>query len=103
MSYARKTGGYRGITVDGARYRWRFRADARHSTVTLQSAEFSGGQQAVARLRDCPDPWLAAPDASRRVLLTPRLVRRMIQQALARGWQPTRRATGITFDFVDLL
>ena len=96
MSYAKKTNGYRSITVEGTRYRWCFRSGARDSTVTIQGAE-SSGQQAVAKLRDCPDPWLAAPTLTRQIVVTPRIVRRMIEQALAQGWQPTRRAAALTF------
>jgi hypothetical protein len=96
MSYAKKTNGYRGITVKGTRYRWCFRSDAQDSTVTLQGTE-SGGQQAVAILRDCPDPWITFPAATRWVLVTPKIVRQMIEQALARGWNPTRRAAPVTF------
>ena len=98
MSYAKKTNSYRGITVEGTRYRWCFRSGAQDSSVTIQGVE-SSGQQAVARLRDCPNPWLAAPALTRQILVTPKIVRRMIQQALARGWQPTRRAAPVTFDY----
>ena len=98
MSYAKKTKGYRGITFEGARYRWHFRSGAHDSTVTIQGAK-SGGQQAVARFRGCPDAWLAAPALTGRILVTPRTVRRMIKQALARGWQPASRAEPVTFDY----
>lgn len=99
MSYPKKTNGFRHITFEGAGYRWSFRSGRDESTVTLQGSE-SGGQQATVTMRGLRDPWLAFSDGDARfVSVTPRMIRRMIQQALARGWQPTRRAAPLTFDY----
>ena len=99
MSYAKKTNGFRRITVEGGGYRWCFRSGRDDSTVTLQGSE-SGGQQAIVTMRGVRDPWLAISDGDAQfVTVTPRVVRRMIQQALARGWQPSRRAAPLRFDF----
>jgi hypothetical protein len=99
MSYAKKTNGFRNITVEGARYRWCFRSGRDDSAVTLQGSA-PGGQQAVVTMRGLRDPWLAFSDGDARfVAVTPRTVRRMIHQALARAWQPTRRAAPLTFDY----
>ena len=99
MSYAKKANGFRSITVEGAGYRWCFQSGRDNSTVTLQGRE-SGGQQAVVAMRGLRDPWLAFSDGDARIVsVTPRLVRRMIQQALARGWEPSRRAAPLTLDY----
>lgn len=63
---------------------------ARDCKVTLQGPE-SGGQQAIVWLRGYPDFWLAFFAPSRQIVVTPKLVRRMIQQALAQGWEPTQQ------------
>ena len=88
MSYAKKANGFRRITVEGAGYRWCFRPGRDDSTVTLQGSE-SGGQQAIVTLRGVRDPWLAISDGDAQfVSVTPRVVRRMIQQrCLAAGSQ----------------
>jgi len=39
------------------------------------------------------------PEPTRQMLVTPRIVRRTILQALARGRQPKRRAAPVTFDY----
>ncbi|QIF02482.1 hypothetical protein [Roseimicrobium sp. ORNL1] len=98
MSYAKKTNSFRRITVDGAVYRWRFRFAEHDSTMTLQGTE-SSGQQAIVTMRGVRDPWLnfPAPDV-KLVTITARIARRMIQQALARGWKPTERIAPFTFD-----
>lgn len=99
MSYATKAKGFRNITVDGVRYRWRFAAGKDDSSVTLHSGE-SGGQQAVAVLRGLRDPWLAFSDGGAKfTTISPRTVGRMIRRALAAGWEPTRRAAPMRFDF----
>jgi len=99
MGYASKSKGYRNITVEGVRYRWRFDSDNENSTVTLQGSE-SGGQQAIVTLRGLRDPWLAFADGTARfVVVSPKMVRRMVCQALAAGWQPQRRGAPVRFDF----
>jgi hypothetical protein len=99
MSYPTKTKGYRNITVEGVPYRWRFNSGKDHSTVTLQGSE-PGGQQAIIKLRGWRDPWLNFSDGTAKsVTFSPKMVRRMIQEALAAGWQPTRRAAAIHRDF----
>jgi len=99
MSYPTKTKGLRSITVDGARYRWRFHSGRDDSKVTLQSSD-SGGQQAIVTLRGFRDPWLAFSDGyAKFVPIPPKLVRRMIHQAIAAGWKPARRAAPVRFDF----
>jgi hypothetical protein len=92
MSYATKTKGYRSITINGVRYRWRFVAGKDDGTVTLQGGE-SGGQQAVVTLRGWKDPWLALSDGNAKpFVVSPKLVRSMVTQALAAGWEPGKRA-----------
>src|ERR1051325_817058 len=99
MSYATKAKGFRSITVEGARYRWCFRSGKDDSTVTLQGGE-SGGQQAIVTMRGVRDPWLAFSEGEVKFLtVSPRIVRRMIQQALGQGWQPAQRAAPFRFDF----
>jgi hypothetical protein len=80
MSYAAKAKGFRSITVEGVRYRWRFVAGKVASSVTLQGCE-SGFQQAVAVLRGVRDPWLAFSDrAARFTTISPGTVRCMIRR-----------------------
>jgi hypothetical protein len=99
MGHAQKAKGFRAITVDGASYRWCFRSGAEDSTVKLQGTN-SGGQQAVVTMRGVRDPWVAFSDGNAEwISVTPRIARRMILQALARGWQPARRAAPLRFDF----
>lgn len=99
MSYAAKAKGFRNITVEGARYRWRFVPGKDDSAVTLQGSE-SGFQQAIATLRGFRDPWLAFPDRpGKSALISPQVVRQMIRHALSAGWQPRRRAAAFQFDF----
>lgn len=101
MSYPKKTKGYRGITVEGIRYRWLLRSGPEGSWVTLQGTE-SGGQQAVVWLRGVPDFWLSFPGPATRIVnITPKLVRRMVQQALAQGWEPMQRGGMVSLDYVE--
>ena len=101
MSYATKTKGYRNITVESVRYRWRFDSGKDDSTVTLLGGD-SGGQPAIVTLRGLRDPWLAFSDGTARfVAITPKMVRRMVGQALAAGWQPERRGAPVRIDFKD--
>lgn len=92
MSYTTKAKGYRSITVDGVRYRWRFVAGKDKGTITLQG-DVSSGQQAIVTSPDWRDPWLALAEGKAKAFtVTPNLVRGFIQQALAKGWEPgTRR------------
>jgi len=99
MSYPAKTKGYRSISVEGVRYRWRFVAGKDDGTVTLQGGE-SGGQQAVVTLRDAGDPWLALSEGKARFfVVSPKLVRSMVTQALAAGWEPGKRGAAVKLDF----
>ena len=99
MSYATKAKGFRNITVEGVGYRWRFAANNEDSSVTLQGSE-SGFQQAVAILRGLRDPWLAFSEGDATfVTISPKMVRSMVRRALADGWQPSRRAKPMKFDF----
>ncbi len=99
MSYARKTKGFRTINVDGVQYRWCVRTGPDHGTVTLQGRE-SGGQQAIVTMRGLRDPWLAFSDGQAKFFtVLPKMVPRLIQQALAHGWQPAQRAAALRFEF----
>ena len=99
MSYPAKAKGYRRITVEGVCYRWRFVSGRDDSTVTLQGGD-SGSQQAIVRVRGLRDPWVAFSEGTAKfVTVSPKMVRRMILQALAAGWQPEQRAAPIRLDF----
>jgi hypothetical protein len=90
MSYARKQKGFRNIVVEGARYRWCLRTGIDYYHVVLQGA-LSEGQQAIVAMRGSRDPWLSISEGrAELVIMTPKTVRLMIQQALAAGWQPAQ-------------
>ena len=99
MSYPAKRNGLRGIFVDGVNYHWRFRSFANEGKLTLQGSE-SGRQQVVVTMPEIQDPWLALPNGSaRRVAVTPKIIRVIIQQVLANGWNPTRRGATMQFRY----
>lgn len=80
-------------------YRWRLRMGEKDSTVTLQGSE-SSGQQVVITLAGIRNPWLAMPEEINRVVVTPALVRELINEAIRRGWKPNERVAPIKFEFV---
>jgi hypothetical protein len=95
MSYTTKAKGYRSITVEGVRYRWRFVTGKDKGTVTLQGDDPSG-QQAIVTSRSWSDPWLSLSDGKAKAFaVAPKLVRELILLALAKGWKPGKR--GKTF------
>jgi hypothetical protein len=99
MSYANKKKGFREITVEGICYRWRLRTGVDDGRVTLQASD-SGGQQAIIAVRGARDPWLCIEQCSPELTtVSPKIVRRMIQQALAAGWQPAQPGTTIKLNF----
>ncbi len=98
MAYATKTRGFRLITVAGVRCRWRASVGEWDTLVTLQSACTKGAQQAQALVPDYTSSWLAFPElVSQFLVVTPALARRIIEQALALGWQPELRAAPLRF------
>lgn len=89
MAYARKSKGYRRITVDGVTCRWRFDTEGPETAVTLQAGA-SSGQQAAIVFADVPGWWQRSPSAEHRPpSVSPRHVARLVRIALQRGWTPT--------------
>jgi len=99
MAYASKTRGFRQITVAGVRYRWRLHMHEHGSIITVQSAKASSGQPAQAMLPDHPDPWIHFPTPVPNITVTPALVRRVVERALALGWRPQARVKSLQFTF----
>ena len=98
MAYATQTRGFRIITVAGVTCRWRLSMHEHGSTITIQSARTKGGQQVLATLPGYPDPWIHFPVVPFRSV-TPSLVRRVVERALALGWRPELRAGPLRFGF----
>lgn len=99
MAYATTTRGFRIITVAGVRCRWRVRFGLKDASLTLQSATTKGGQQALVTLPGYPDPWVHFPDRVPPLIVDPALVRRIVEGALALGWQPQERVSILSFTF----
>jgi len=103
MSYPNKAKGLRSITVRGTRYRWRVQFGEVDSQVLLYGSE-SGRQLTSVRLPGVRDFWLTFPEYAGTgeggmIIIKPRLVRQLIEEALVRGWRPEQRGAPLTFDF----
>jgi hypothetical protein len=85
------------IQVGSRRYRWRVRGRVTESqgvadsnlALAIEGADSAGGSVLVAELPGLhPSNWLDLPGIS----VTPKLVTRIIRQALEEGWQPGAQA-----------
>lgn len=95
MSYPAKTKGYRSITVNGVRYRWRFVSGKDDGTVTLQGSD-SSKQQAMVTSRSWSDPWLSLSDGKAKAFtVAPKLVQGLILLALVKGWEPGKQGKAL--------
>ena len=104
MAYATKTRGFRRITVAGVPCRWGVRMGEDDTVITLQSARVKSCQQVFVTLPGYSNSWLALPweRAARSikfVVITPALVRRVIERACSLGWQPEMPAAPLAFTF----
>ena len=99
MAYATHTRGFRVLTVAKRRCRWRVCFGAHDAVLTLHSATTKGGQQALVTLPGYPDLWPHCPEPVPRLIVAPALVRRVVERALAVGWQPEGRAPALAFTF----
>ena len=79
--------GSRAIVVDGKRYRWTFSIDSGYSWLVVQLAAGTGRKLLVYGPTDL-EPM-------------PKLVTKMIEQAIALGWSPVNRGAEFCCDVLD--
>jgi hypothetical protein len=104
MSYPKKAEGWRCITVESQRFRWRFVAGDKASNLILQGS-VSSSQQVIVTLTDWRDPWLfvgqtAVPENEPKVV-TARFASQAISFALAQGWKPEETGPPMRVDYRD--
>jgi hypothetical protein len=92
MALARR--GTRHITVEGAAYRWVVAPNDGYMALVAESADGPGQRlEAHFRYHDLYEPAEAGSSrlVGQRRSIGPGVVRALIQAALARGWEPSRR------------
>jgi hypothetical protein len=92
MTLARK--GTRRITVEGTAYRWVVAPNDGYMVLVAESADGPGQRlEAYFRYHDLCEPAEAGAFrvVGQRRSIRPGVVRAIVQAALGRGWQPTKR------------
>ena len=100
MAYAFKTRGFRLIIVAGVRCRWCVRMGEHDTVITLQSSSIKSCQQAFVTFPGYTNSWLSMPNrTSEFIVITPALVRCVVERAFFLGWQPELPAAPLRFTF----
>ena len=93
----------RPITVNGTHYRWAIAPDSGYVTLVVEQSQGKGQRIAVQILTDIHDFWTEFPNVKGLNLkvVTPKVVRQCILEALCAGWKPAMPGTQMDFDLLE--
>jgi len=101
MTLSRKKS--RPIIIDEENYRWAIAPDSGYVTLVVEKTGVKGQKIAVQILTDINDFWTEFPDVKNLKLdiVTPKLVRHCIIEALKKNWSPDKPGKQMDFNLLE--